>query len=331
MYYPYLRGKREELLALQELIQSNLLSKQIIPVIEPTSLSPTLLNCLKQFANHQREVYFIRNPKVGSFIDDMNKNDVDDDLDDKEKKKSERDSGYRQQVQELLESKFVHPALLFCEDISEWLYEIENNEERNDYAVMFCGDEDDIDSVICDTKNICFEAPVWFVQELSYRNDFDNDLVHIKDRFNRQAKNSDYSLKPDELFSRDHLSFLKNSYNGFSDYSVIGNKFDESGFTPYAIAIHIVYLDNEKNTLRIRHFVSDSNASNRNPARKFYEASKKLKEWVQKNNIPNTLGIRMLLEKYDHESYPGLGSLKRFSIMNHFEVIGKYLDNDAML
>ncbi|MGT0243649.1 sce7725 family protein [Staphylococcus aureus] len=43
------------------------------------------------------------------------------------------------------------------------------------------------------------------------------------------------------------------------------------GFSPLAIAIHIVYFD-EANELRVKHFVSDSNNDRLNPAKKFFEA-----------------------------------------------------------
>lgn len=41
MYYPYLRGKQFDLLALKEMIQQNLLSKKVVPIIEPVRDSAT--------------------------------------------------------------------------------------------------------------------------------------------------------------------------------------------------------------------------------------------------------------------------------------------------
>ena len=49
MYFPYLRGKQEELLALQELLNNERLSKKIVPVIEPVKLSSTFINTLQLF------------------------------------------------------------------------------------------------------------------------------------------------------------------------------------------------------------------------------------------------------------------------------------------
>lgn len=40
--FPYFRGRQYELLALKELAQKGLISKYVIPVVEPIKISPTL-------------------------------------------------------------------------------------------------------------------------------------------------------------------------------------------------------------------------------------------------------------------------------------------------
>ena len=42
MYFPYLRGRQFELIALRELVEHQLIGKHIYPVIEPVKLSSTL-------------------------------------------------------------------------------------------------------------------------------------------------------------------------------------------------------------------------------------------------------------------------------------------------
>ena len=49
MYFPYLRGRQFELLALRELANQKLLGEHIIPIIEPVKLSSTLVNTLDVF------------------------------------------------------------------------------------------------------------------------------------------------------------------------------------------------------------------------------------------------------------------------------------------
>lgn len=98
----------------------------------------------------------------------------------------------------------------------------------------------------------------------------------------------------------------------------------ETGFAPYAVAIHIVYFD-KKNILRIAHFVSDFNDDISDPARKFAEAVGKLVEWNKHMNL-DTVGIREFEGAYRNRSYPGLGVVKKYSIMHHLELMSRYLD-----
>ena len=140
------------------------------------------------------------------------------------------------------------------------------------------------------------------------------------------VKNIDYLDTETEFFSSDHLYYADDGYKGFSDYSVVGEEFSETGFAPYAVAIHIVYFD-KKNILRIAHFVSDSNDDISDPARKFAEAVKKLVEWNQNMGL-NTVGIQAFEKAYYYQTYPGLGVVKKYSIMHHLELMSKYLDGD---
>jgi hypothetical protein len=118
--------------------------------------------------------------------------------------------------------------------------------------------------------------------------------------------------------------YYTDGYVGFSDYSIVGQEYQESGFAPYAVAIHIVYFDREDN-LRIHHFVSDSNDDINDPAKKFYEAVSKLVEWNASMHL-ETEGIKMFEELHRTGAYPGLGVVKKLSIMHHLQLMGEYLE-----
>lgn len=47
MYYPYLRGKQYELIAVRELIEKKLISKNVVPIIEPIKETATLRSTLE--------------------------------------------------------------------------------------------------------------------------------------------------------------------------------------------------------------------------------------------------------------------------------------------
>ena len=68
MYYPYLRGRQNELLCLRELLEKDKLSKKVIPVIEPVRWSSTFFSTIKKFVEKDREIIIIKNPEVGSFL-----------------------------------------------------------------------------------------------------------------------------------------------------------------------------------------------------------------------------------------------------------------------
>ena len=51
-YYPYLRGRQYELLALRELLAGGLLSAQVIPVIEPVKDMQQVHQVLKIFREY---------------------------------------------------------------------------------------------------------------------------------------------------------------------------------------------------------------------------------------------------------------------------------------
>lgn len=58
MYFPYLRGRQFELIALRELVEKDVLSSKIIPVIEPVKLSSTLLKTIEMYGNNNKKLAF---------------------------------------------------------------------------------------------------------------------------------------------------------------------------------------------------------------------------------------------------------------------------------
>ena len=70
MYFPYVRGRQYELLALRELVINNILGNSVTPIVEPVKLSPTLVNMMEEYIKAEHPVSIIRNPVVGTFISD---------------------------------------------------------------------------------------------------------------------------------------------------------------------------------------------------------------------------------------------------------------------
>jgi hypothetical protein len=300
MYFPYLRGRQYELLALRELAEENLLGRHVISIIEPVKVSPTFMSTMEAFAKTGQEIALIFNPEVGDL------------------------AGKKQQtVNDLrifLEGGKVIPSIIVNTSASKCLRELQIA-SGNILTILDNGDflktyETEFGSV----------SPLFtlFPDDRRIRRFVRENKILFEDKFQKKTRNADYP--EDEFFSDDHLYYMGEGYQGFGDYSIVGNEFTESAFAPHAVAIHIVYFDKD-NALRIRHFISDSNEDISDVAGKFAEAVAKLAVWY--NNVepkPFTRGLQTLLRHHENGTYPGLPTLKKLSIMHHLELIGQFLN-----
>ena len=307
MYFPYLRGRQYELIALRELLANNKLGNNVIPIIEPVKLSPTLVSTLEAFETKKQPCALIMNPAVGSFNEEYSKN---------EKNRANR-------LDEVIEqSEHLYYASLMSRG-----YQKDDNFKQNDdmsRQMIICKDPDDLNGY---EGNYSTELIAYNLigEDSKLNREVSGSKVKISDRFKKAPRNVDYAKKTDEFFSKDHKYFLKEGYKGFSDYSIVGESYSDSGFAPTAIAIHIVYF-NEKQDLRIHHFVSDTNENLRNQAGKFEEALEKLLNAIEEGKISQTMAIKEFQRLSDTKTYPGLGTIKKLTMMHHIELVGKYLD-----
>lgn len=320
MYFPYLRGRQNELLCLRELLDAGKLSSKVIPIIEPVKFSSTFFSSLMKFTEMNRKVIVIRNPKVGSFSKELN--------DMRKKIEKESDENKKQKLQKTLDGyknvwndSGIQKAYLVngkvISDIIENKLDAKNvmmiNIEKGNYHYYEEYGEEITGKYTVVPKGGDFEDII------------DDDIIILEDGYRKAKRNIDYIKNPDELFSRNHIVYKKRGFVGFSDFSMVGNEFEESGFAPLAIAIHVMYFGNREE-LRVHHFVSESNESISDPARKFEEAMNSLINWENFDVIPKTIGLNSLIECYNVGKFPGLGVIKKYSLMHHIEMMGEYLE-----
>jgi len=300
MYFPYFRGRQYELLALKELAKNKLISKSVMPIIEPVKNTSTFTTTIQEFEKADLPYSIVLNPAVGELTD-------------------------IQQIMQLCSpsGKLIVPALIIKKDIPECLHLLDSqNIVRNDILAIL--DNRNYLDIYNNEFDSLSPKYTLFFDERQIRRSVKQGKVLFEDRFKKQQKNADYP--EEEFFSDDHLYFQGEGYSGFGDYSVIGNEYKDGGFAPFAVAIHIVYLADD-NSLRICHFISDSNDDISDVAGKFYEAVLKLATWHRsRQKQHNTEGLNILLNHYENHTYPGLPTLKKLSIMHHLELIGKFLD-----
>lgn len=313
MYFPYVRGRQYELLALRELIENKLLSKSIIPIIEPVKLSPTLVKTMDAFITEAKPVAIITNPVVGSFLDDL---------------KSVAEGTKNETYKKLFLSKYkqepIIKSIIMQPNAESLLLHWRKTGVQLTNILVINSDREYLDLY---DKYFSDSNPKYVLlpDESVFRRKSRHNKVLLDDKFEKQSRNSDYKENTDEFFSDDHLYFKEDGFIGFSDFSVVGNEYLEAGFAPYAVAIHIVYFSTD-NILRVKHFVSDSNEDITNPALKFYQAVEKLVNWYESvsDTRLSTFGLKSFMQLYKTESYPGLGTVKKLSLMHHIELIGNF-------
>ena len=307
MYFPYLRGKQFELLALRELVllMANNRTK-ISPIIEPVKNTSTLLNTLSDLRRSNINFSIIINPSVGDLINNSEEvlNIINSKL-----------NGYNNfQIGILVKPNAEYENLLKLINAYNVLpagFTFIHNDIEDSIAVV----QNSFNNLFPILNNVIdFKK----TNRRYYRNFPTETRVSLDDYFVGLAKNSDY-LNQESQFSEEHEFYKEDGFKGFSDFLTIGDNYSDSGFLPYAVAIHISYED-DAGRIRVNHFVSDSNDDNSDVAGKFAEANRKLVKWCDEKEL-NTIAINEFRNLYESGHFPGLGIIKKLSIMNHIELV----------
>lgn len=309
MYFPYLRGKQFELLALRELALLPLLADKVSPIIEPIKAdTKSIITMIRQLPPDLK-IQIIVNPEFGELT---------------------KPTGIQKiaeliRVMHSLGFKNVIPCFLISKDNDvklgqEYLKKYEFN--MSGYSLVHLNQTSLVKDVVeMANSNYCYYNIIGINHVMALRRSFKAEkLAYITDLFNRQIKNADYITTIDENFSNDHLFFAGEGFIGYGDYLTIGYNYIEGGRLPWAVAIHLTYQDEDTKNIRIRHFVSDSNADDSDTAGKFSEALDKLVIFVDDNSIQSiaTEAFRNLKHR---GAFPGLGTIKKLSIMHHIELV----------
>lgn len=101
MYYPYLSGRLYHVLALKRLVNENLLSRHIVPLIEPVKITDYFLRTLDSFIAQQHRVAIILNPRQPIPLD-------------------YQEARLWEQYLEKLQSPYIQKVILFDESIASF-------------------------------------------------------------------------------------------------------------------------------------------------------------------------------------------------------------------
>lgn len=312
MYFPFLRGKQFELLALRELVKLPLDPAKISPIIEPVKKDLKGISTVAiALSKLNIQIQLIVNPEHGDL---------------KNKSAEILDFISRLQAQEF--SNIVPTFLINSEKDFTLLRSTiaECGYDRSGYSVVQMNQISSTTQLAelvnkTSAQNVYIQINHIFGLKRKYNKGI---VSYLNDPFVKQKKNADYEHYPDENFSNDYYYFKEENYKGYADYLTIGGEYIEGGMLPYAVAIHLTYKDPDSEDIRIHHFLSDSNDGIEDTAGKFYEALTKLVNFVDHHRF-DSLAIRQFKDYYHRQAFPGLGIIKKLSIMHHIELVQSLL------
>jgi hypothetical protein len=311
MYFPYFRGKQNELILLRE--NSELISSSLItPIIEPVKSNfKPILKCINTLIEANVEFILIANPSCGELVNDTEL--INSDL----------------ITSELLDYKGLSLGYILDEqshlsDLIKFTKKFSNSNIALIHAGFINGSA--LSQVVNEIDNIKHNIFIDQHAKIRYRSRFRSNVnkVLIRDGFNKKS-NREYPSS--ELFSELHITYEDEGVHGFGDFLISGEEFSDSGGPAYAVAIHLTYLEPEaEGDMYVNHFVSDRKNTPADPGGKFLEALKKLIEEINTNKkIFPSRAIDEFIKLYVNEHFPGLGVVKKLSMQHHVELIADYL------
>ena len=310
MYYPYLRGKQFELLALREFSSEFKNNHTIVPIIEPVKKQVNGLNAaaLSMIENGMKFAVIL-NPSDGDYRHTGIDNDI---LMSLTALTDDRDNWI--------------PAYIYKHNGKTLLDHAKQNNLSN-LMIIFPSGADVNDEVLMEFLS---KDEVAFVVSGNLSNNrsargrllrLGKALISLEDRFNERPRNADYANEVDEIFSEDFAYYQDDRLAGFADFTPMAKDFIEGGMLPYAIAIHLTYQKSD-DQIFVHHFVSDNNFDQSNIRGKFHEAAVKIAPFFNNNGLYHTSAVDELIRRAESDDgYPGLGYIKKLSVKNHLELI----------
>jgi hypothetical protein len=306
MYFPYMRAKRNELLALRELAEEIKEAKCLKPILEPVKESPNdIVNAALVFENHGLEFICVANPVVGDLVNkDRTKKDI------------------LEAIKSCAEG-MEYGVIVDSEATAAGLESLLS--DMGDRKVHFIHNSrvpDDIDlDVICKK----FGVNDHYLHEENLGKKYIasikgiGETYLINDPFNKMSRNEDYCLE--EFFSDAHSIYDEEGYSGYGDFLTVGNFYDKSGFRPKTVAIHLTHLRDDE--IWIKHFKSYTRDEPGGEEELFMDALEKLVDFINNNKevLEYSTSAQEFLKLYNEEHYPGLGYIKKISMKHHMELM----------
>lgn len=304
MYFPYLYGRRSELLALRAMLADHRSLDSLLPVIEPVVSKPSdLVKCIEAFGKKDERLAVLLNP-------------------DKHELAGGGNHVWRKAVVAAIKAvDSVLPALRCSPgttkaQVDAFIAEFPDHEVVLAYSspaltdaemTALAGRADVKYHLVLNGKLSALKQGLLPIGK----------RVLVEDRFNKLARNADYGVP--EFFTDRHSTYKKDKWAGFGDYTCLGSEFVPGGGAPSAVAVHACYKHNATEVW-VGHYVSDDIEKDvGTTASKFVQAAKKLVRAA--NARPNQFGANFALDEFElhvnANHFPGLGKSKQLQISHH--------------
>lgn len=301
MYYPYLRGRQFELLALRdfaESLQGN--ASKVFPIIEPVKDNKNALKraAITMSANAMK-YGIILNPENGDCANQWLDLSTETDFPD---------------------ISLWSPTFILKNNISKIVETIDERQYQNVILIISktaSDAEEDIIKLIHNNTitKVITDTPRRRIKHAVTSDD--KEIITLSDNFEAKTANKEYLKTDEELFSEEFAYFQEEQYDGYADYTVVPNEYRDGGVLPNVVAIHLTY-QKEPDQIYIKHFCSHSNTyDNSNIQGKFAEAALKAIDFFDNRPEDNSIAIDMLRNYVANISFPGLGMIKKISILHH--------------
>ncbi|WP_442755887.1 sce7725 family protein [Methylocystis sp. JAN1] len=309
-YHPYFRGKQYELITIRE--KARLMAQSgFVPIVEPVKEAlGGLERTLKAVCEANGKVVVIVNPYHGDH----------------------RENG--EIISTMLEGSYgdrhlIEPGILLKHDTTiEDVVSLYHRHRGRSISLIHAGFNqpkllaDALSSRTNTIRNVFFDKNCGKL----YRKHFQSEeRILLHDGFERRKNREHPTVEP---FSDLNVTFEEEGMTGFGDFLIVGDDYSETGGPAYAVAIHITFIDSDKDdAMFIYHFVSDSQDTPTDPAGKFAEALAKLMRMLNRgeSNILETDAIREFRELHRKGHFPGLGYVKKLSMNHHIETLADFL------
>ncbi len=309
MYFPFLRGKKYEMQtvkAISSVIRNN---NNVIPIIEPVNTNSTTIKILTELDNDKIPFLLVINPYEGDLKDDFL----------------------------IIEKKLI--SILKNYETSRLLFVVSTKTEINDVEKMLkkyhqfrisflhmtnTSIASELSKLSKQNPNIEYHIFLSDRTSKTYHDIFKDSMrVIIEDGFKSAERNSDYI--EEEVFS-DLLLRYRDNYDGFGDYLIVGKQNPSGGGPAFAVALHYTHYSETERAIMIKHFISDDIIGTENVQGKYFQALKKLIDFIDEFRFePFTIGEKMYHENDMVRKYHNLGYPKKASMCHHIELISELI------